>query len=124
MEPHDDCVISSATGSVRVKGQVGRACSSKVGRGFGRSGVVIWVPSDLHLGEAQRVLPPRPAGPLHAVCVGGVASSQVLSVQVGGVAVPVPPRPLVVGGAVVLRLVVVAVLGGELHPRVFEEGIT
>lgn len=113
--------VLSPQPQVRVKGQVGRACSSKVGRG---PGVVIWVPSDLHLGEAQRVLPPRPAGPLHAVGVGGVASSQVLSVQVGGVAIPVPPRPLVVGGAVVLRLVVVAVLGGELHPRVFEEGVT
>lgn len=64
--------------------------------------VVLWVPSYLHLSEAQRVLPPRPAGPLHAIGVGGVASSQVLSIQVGGVAVPIPPRPLVVGGAVVL----------------------
>lgn len=50
----------------------------------------------LHLCEPERVLPARPTGPLYTISVGGVASSQVLPIEVGGVAVPVPPRPLVV----------------------------
>ncbi len=82
----------------------------------------IW--SDLHLSEPEWVLPARPAGPLHAISVGGVASSQVLAVQVGGVAVTVPPCPLIVCRTVVLWLVLVSVFSGELHPRVLQEGIT
>lgn len=56
----------------------------------------------LHLDESQRVLPPGPAGPLHTVSVRGVASFQVLPVQVGRVTVAVPPSALVVRGTVVL----------------------
>ena len=79
--------------------------------------------TDLHLGELERVLPARPGGPLDAVGVGGVLAAQVLAVQVGGVAVPVPPGAVVEGGAVVLRVVVVLVFGGELHPVVLQEGV-
>lgn len=46
---------------------------------------------------------------------------EVLPVQVGGVAVAIPPGAMVEGGTVVLRVVVVQVLGGELHAVVFQE---
>ena len=88
------------------------------------SGLWSGIGSDLHFGEAERVLPARPARPLHTVSVGGVASSQVLPVQVGGVTVTVPPRPLVVRCTVVLRLVLVPVFGGEPHSRMLQEGVT
>lgn len=79
--------------------------------------------SYLHLGELERVLPAGPGGPLDAVSVGGVLAAQVLAVEVGGVAVAVPPGAMVEGGAVVLRVVVVAVFGGELHAVVFEKRV-
>lgn len=87
---------------------------------------ILWVArrSYLHLGELERVLPAGPGGPLDAVGVGGVLAAQVLAVEVGGVAVAVPPGAVVEGGAVVLRVVVVPVLGGELHPVVFQQGVT
>ena len=89
----------------------------------GAPGGGVFIGADLHLRGPEGVLPARPAGPLHAVGVGGVASPQVLPVEVGGVAVAVPPRPLVVRRTVVLRLVLVPVFGGELHPRMLKEGV-
>lgn len=80
--------------------------------------------SYLHLGELQGVLPAGPGGPLDAVGVGGVLTAQVLAVKVGGVAVAVPPGTVVEGGAVVLRVVVIPVFGGELHPVVLQQRIT
>ena len=80
--------------------------------------------SYLHLGELEGVLPAGPGGPLDAVGVGGVLAPQVLPVQVGGVAVAVPPGPVVEGGAVVLRVVVIPVFGGELHPIVLQQSVT
>lgn len=80
--------------------------------------------SDLHLGELERVLPAGPGGPLDAVGVGRVLTAQVLAVEVGGVAVAVPPGAVVEGGAVVLRVVVVPVFGGELHPVVLQQSVT
>lgn len=68
-------------------------------------------------------MPTSPGGPLDAIGVGGVLAAQVLAVEVGGVAVSVPPGPVVEGGAVVLRLVVVSVLGGELHSVVLQKRI-
>lgn len=79
---------------------------------------------NLHLGKLERVLPAGPGGPLDAVGVGGVLAAQVLAVQVGRVAVAVPPGAVVEGGAVVLRVVVVPVFGGELHPVVLQQGVT
>lgn len=76
--------------------------------------------SYLHLGELEGVLPAGPRGPLDAVGVGGVLAAQVLAVQVARVAVAVPPGAVVEGGAVVLRVVVIPVLGGELHPVVLQ----
>lgn len=81
---------------------------------------ILWVTgrSYLHLGELEGVLPASPRGPLDAVGIGGVLAAQVLAVKVGGVAVAVPPGTMVERGAVVLRVVVVPVFGGELHPVV------
>lgn len=79
---------------------------------------------NLHLGKLERVLPAGPGGPLDAVRVGGVLPAQVLAVQVGRVAVAVPPGAVVEGGAVVLRVVVVPVFGGELHPVVLQKRVT
>lgn len=79
---------------------------------------------NLHLGKLERVLPAGPGGPLDAVGVGGVLPAQVLAVQVGRVAVAVPPGAMVEGGAVVLRVVVVPIFGGELHPVVLQQGVT
>lgn len=79
--------------------------------------------SYLHLGELERVLPARPGGPLNAISVRGVLAAQVLAVEVGRVAVAVPPGAMVEGGAVVLRVVVVTVFGGELHAVVFQKGV-
>lgn len=79
---------------------------------------------NLHLGKLERVLPAGPRGPLDAVRVGGVLPAQVLAVQVGRVAVAVPPGAVVEGGAVVLRVVVVPVFGGELHPVVLQQRVT
>lgn len=79
---------------------------------------------NLHLGKLERVLPAGPGGPLNAVRVGGVLPTQVLAVEVGRVAVAVPPGAVVEGGAVVLRVVVVPVFGGKLHPIVFQQGVT
>lgn len=79
---------------------------------------------DLHLGELEGVLPAGPGGPLDAVGVGAVVAAQVLPVEVGRVAVAVPPGAVVERGTVVLRVVVVQVLGGELHPVVLQEGVT
>lgn len=58
--------------------------------------------SNLHLSKFKGVLPARPGGPLNAVGVGGVRPTQVLSIQVGRVAVAVPPGTVVEGGTVVL----------------------
>lgn len=87
---------------------------------------IFWVTrwSYLHLGELERVLPAGPGGPLDAVGVRGVLAAQVLAVEVGRVAVAVPPGAMVEGGAVVLRVVVVAVFGGELHAVVFQQRVT
>lgn len=87
---------------------------------------IFWVTrwSYLHLGELERVLPAGPGGPLDAVGVRGVLAAQVLAVEVGRVAVAVPPGAMVEGGAVVLRVVVVAVFGGELHPVVLQQRVT
>lgn len=65
---------------------------------------IFWVTrwSYLHLGELERVLPASPGGPLDAVSVRGVLAAQVLAVEVGRVAVAVPPGAMVEGGAVVL----------------------
>lgn len=76
---------------------------------------------DFHLCEFQGVLPACPGGPLDAVCVGRVLAAEVLPIQVGHVAVPVPPGSVVEGGAVVLRVIVVLVLGSKLHAVVFEQ---
>lgn len=51
-------------------------------------------------------------------------AAQVLAVEVGRVAVAVPPGAVVEGGAVVLRVVVVAVFGGELHAVVLQQRVT
>ena len=93
---------------------------------FLSSSFILWVTggSYLHLGELEGVLPTSPGGPLDAVGVGGVLTAQVLAVKVGGVAVAVPPGTVVEGGAVVLRVVVVLVFGGELHPVVLQQGVT
>lgn len=48
---------------------------------------------------------------------------EVLPVEVGGVAVAVPPGAVLECRAVVLRVVVVQVLGGELHPIVLQERV-
>lgn len=80
--------------------------------------------ADLHLRELEGILPTSPGGPLDTVSVGRVLAAQVLAVEVGCVAVSVPPRPMVEGGAVVLRLVVVSVLGGKLHSIVLQKRIT
>lgn len=87
---------------------------------------VLWVTgrSYLHLGELERVLPASPGGPLNAICIGGVLTAQVLAIKVGGVAVAVPPGAMVEGGAVVLRVVIIPVFGGELHPVVFQQRVT
>lgn len=77
----------------------------------------------LHLGELERVLPAGPGGPLDAVGVGRVGAAEVLPVEVGRVAVAVPPGPAVEGRAVVLRVVAVAVLGGEPHAAVLQERV-
>lgn len=77
----------------------------------------------LHLGELERVLPAGPGGPLDAVSVRGVLAAQVLAIEVGCVTVAVPPGAMVEGGAVVLRVVVVAVFGGELHAVVFQKRV-
>lgn len=58
--------------------------------------------SYLHFGKLQGVLPASPGGPLNAISIGGVLTTQVLAVKVGGVAVAVPPGTMVEGGAVVL----------------------
>lgn len=79
---------------------------------------------DFHLGEFKRVLQTRPGVPLDAIGVGRVLTTQVLSVQVGHVTVPVPPGSVVEGGTVVLGVVVVLVLGGELHAVVFQQRVT
>lgn len=86
---------------------------------------IFWVTrwSYLHLGELERVLPAGPGGPLDAVGVRGVLAAQVLAVEVGRVAVAVPPGAMVEGGAVILRVVVVAVFGGELHAVVFQKRV-
>lgn len=80
--------------------------------------------SYFHLGELEGVLPASPGGPLDAIGVGGVLTAQVLAVKVGGVAVAVPPGTMVEGGAVVLRVVVIPVFGGELHPIVLQQRVT
>lgn len=49
---------------------------------------------------------------------------EVLPIQVGGVAVAIPPGPVVEGSTVVLRVVIVKVFGGEFHAVVFQEGVT
>lgn len=51
-------------------------------------------------------------------------TAQVLAVKVGGVAVAVPPSAVVERSAVVLRVVVVPVFGGELHPVVLQQRVT
>ncbi len=78
---------------------------------------------DLHLSELQRVLPTGPGWPLDAVGIWGVLAAQVLSVEVGGVAIAVPPGAVVEGCAVILRVVVVLVLSGEFHAAVFEQRV-
>ncbi len=80
--------------------------------------------SYLHLGELEGVLPAGPGGPLNAVSIGGVLTAQVLAVKVGGVTVAVPPGAVVEGRAVVLRVVIVPVFGGELHPVVLQQRVT
>lgn len=77
----------------------------------------------LHLRELEGILPAGPGGPLDAVGIGGVLPAQVLPVEVGGVAVSVPPRAVVEGGAVILRVVIIPVFGGELHPVVLQQRI-
>lgn len=96
------------------------------GVGWGSCHQLILLPdgTDLHLGELEGILPAGPGGPLDAVGVGAVVAPEILPVEVGGVAVAVPPGAMVEGGAVVLRVVVVQVLGGELHPVVLQEGVT
>lgn len=49
---------------------------------------------------------------------------EVLTVQVGRVAVAVPPSTVVEGSTVVFRVVIVQVFGGELHGVVFQERIS
>lgn len=96
------------------------------GRGRGAHAIqLILLPDgpDLHLGELEGVLPASPGGPLDAVGVGAVVALEVLPVEVGGVAVAVPPGAVVESRAVVLRVVVVQVLGCELHPVVLQEGV-
>lgn len=88
-----------------------------------RSFILLLGRPDLHLGELQRVLPTRPGRPLDAVGVRGVLAAQVLSVEVGSVAVAVPPGAVVEGRTVILRVVVVLVLSGEFHPVVFEQRV-
>lgn len=78
---------------------------------------------DLHLSELEGVLPAGPGGPLDPIGVGAVVALEVLPVEVGGVAVAVPPGTMVESRAVILRVVVVQVLGGELHPVVLQEGV-
>lgn len=87
---------------------------------------ILWVTggSYLHLRELQGVLPASPGGPLDAIGIGRVLAAQVLAVKVGGVAVAVPPGTMVEGGAVVLRVVVIPVFGGELHPVVLQQRVT
>lgn len=48
-------------------------------------------------------------------------SAQVLAVQVGGVAVAVPPGTMVERSTVVLRVIVVSVFCGELHSIVLKQ---
>lgn len=87
---------------------------------------ILWVAGRayLNLGEFEGVLPASPGGPLNAIGIGGVLTAQVLAVKVGGVAVSVPPRAMVEGGAVILRVVVIFVFGGELHSIVLQQRIT
>lgn len=77
-----------------------------------------------HLGEFQRVLPASPGGPFDAVSIGGVLTAQVLAVEVGRVAVAVPPSTVVEGGAVILGVVVVPVFSGELHAVMLQQRVT
>ena len=69
---------------------------------------------DLHLGAFGGVVVPSPALPVHAVTATRVV---VQAVQVGLVAVVVPPGAFALHGALVpsIVLVVVSVFGGEGH---------
>lgn len=51
-------------------------------------------------------------------------TAQVLAIQVGRVAVAVPPGAVVERCTVVLRVVVVYVLSGELHTVVLQQRVT
>lgn len=53
-----------------------------------------------------------------------MSTTQVLAIEVGCVAVAVPPGPSIEGGTVVLRVVAVPVLGGEPHAAVLQKGVT
>lgn len=78
----------------------------------------------LHFSELEGVLPASPCGPLDAISIGSVLTTQILAVKVSSVTVAVPPSTMVEGGAVVLRVVVIPVFGRELHPIVLQHTVT
>lgn len=80
--------------------------------------------TDLHLRELERILPASPGGPLNAIRIRGVLTAQVLAVQVWCVTVAVPPGTVVEWGTIVLRVIIIPVFCGELHPIVFQQRVT
>ncbi len=118
LSPESSCVSASS-----VSNTYSHLWALLVEFSSSRSFILLLGWPDLHLGELQRVLPSRPGWPLDAVGIWGVLAAQVLSVEVGGVAVAVPPGSMVEGRAVILRVVVVLVLSGEFHPVVFEQRV-
>ena len=73
---------------------------------------------DLHLGAFGGVVVASPALPVHTVSVRRVVTAVVQAVQVGVVAVVVPPGAFALGAAPPTLLVVVSVFGAEGHPIV------
>ena len=80
--------------------------------------------SELHLGDFQRVVLSSPPAPLYAVSVGRMASSEVGTVQVAGVAGGVPPRTMVFLRAVSRIGVKVLVEGAEAGAVVVAHPVT
>ena len=80
--------------------------------------------SDFHLGKSQRVVVASPCIPLHAVSERWVVTAQVSAVQVGVVAVVVPPGTFVQHCTRLVVSVVVLISSAELVSTLTHQRIT
>lgn len=76
----------------------------------------------LHLGSFNRIVSVFPVVPRHSSIID--LTMKIQTIQIGPVAIVVPPGAFFMGGTVAAVLVIITIFGGKCHTTMITKGIT